>query len=127
MYHKLHPNSTTPQLHDEGECIGFAGTGKSGGGGAREMKKIGLQGGPPKKPVVSGVIAVIAPGKRVITPRNGSQGNAVEIEAIFFSLFLVLFFTDSTKGKSPFTQHLGAFSQASNKQIQDQSEVWLTA
>ena len=72
------------------------------------MKKIGLQGGP-KKPIVSGVIAVIAPGKRVITPRNGSQGNAVEIEATLFSLFLVLFFTDSTKGKSPFTQRLGCF------------------
>lgn len=63
MYHKLHPNST-PQLHDEGECIGFAGTGKSGGGG-REMKKIGLQGGP-QKPIVSGVIAVMAPRKRVL-------------------------------------------------------------
>ena len=50
----------------------------------------------------------------------------MEIEAIFFSLFLVLFFTDSTRGNHHLLNVWGAFSQASHKQIQDQSEVWLT-
>ena len=55
MYHKLHPNSTTPQLHDVKVSASDLLELVNQVGGGREMKKIGLQGGPPKNQLSVGL------------------------------------------------------------------------